>query len=74
MRRVVVLLLDRLEIAEELLLARDRKRDGEKLGALDLVAKLRALVERAVVVVYIALRSRMGCAIASSAIRSITSG
>jgi len=73
MRRVVVPLRDSLELLKKSVLARDWERDSKKLRSLDLVAKFRALFERAVMVGYIALRSGMECAIASSTIRSITS-
>ena len=70
---VVVLLRDRAEVFEKRGFAGDWKRDSQKFGPLDFVAKFRAVFERPVVIGYIALRSRMGCAIASSTIRSITS-
>ena len=73
MGRVVMFLRDRAELLEESRFASDWKRDSEKLGPLDLVTKFRTIFERPVMVGYIALRSRMGCAIASSTIRSITS-
>ena len=73
MGRVVMFLRDRAELLEESRFAHDRKRDSEELGPLDLVTKFRAILEGLVMVGYIALRSRMGCAIASSTIRSITS-
>ena len=73
MRRVVMAFRDRLELLKESVLARDWERDSKKLRSLDLVAEFRALFESAVMIGYIALRSRMGCAIASSTIRSMTS-
>ena len=73
MRRIVVALCDRIELRKERDLARDWKRDSKKLGSLDLVTKLGALFERAVMVGYIALRSGMVWAMASSTIRSIRS-
>ena len=73
MRRVVMALRDRSELLEKSRFARDWERDSKKVRSLDLVAKLRAVFEGPVVVGYIALRSRMGCAIASSTIRSMTS-
>jgi hypothetical protein len=73
MRRVVMLLRDRLELLKKSVLARDWKRDSKELRSLDLVAKFRALFERAVMIGYIALRSGMECAIASSTMRSIRS-
>jgi hypothetical protein len=73
MRRVVMPLRDRTELLKKSVLARDWKRDPKELRSLDLVAKFRALFESAVMVGYIALRSGMECAIASSTIRSMTS-
>jgi hypothetical protein len=73
MRSVEIALRDRIELREKFSLRRDRKCDAEEFGALDFVTKLDSVARRAVVIVYIALRSRMGCAIASSTIRSITS-
>jgi hypothetical protein len=60
MRRIEVALCDGIELRKKRGLGRDWKCDSKKLGSLDLLAKLRALSERAVMVGYIALRSRMG--------------
>ena len=73
MRRVVMPLRDSLELLKKSGLARDWKSDSKKLRSLDLVAKFRALFESAVMIGYIALRSGMEWAIASSTIRSIRS-
>src|SRR5205085_1646330 len=43
MRRIEVLLLDPLQLREECVIARHRKRDAEKIGALDLLPELGAL-------------------------------
>jgi hypothetical protein len=73
MRRVVVSLSDCAERLKKSVLARDWERNPKELRSLDLVAKFRSLFERAVMVGYIALRSGMVWAIASSTMRSIRS-
>ena len=73
MRRIEAPFRDGIELGEEFVFACNWKRDSEEFGALDLLLELDACSNRAVVIVYIALRSRMGCAIASSTIRSIMS-
>ena len=73
MRRIEVAFCDGIELRKERGFGLDWKCDSKKLGSLDLLSKFRALPERTVMVGYIALRSRMGCAIASSTIRSIRS-
>ena len=73
MRRVVMAFRDRVQRLTELRFIGERKRDAEKIGAFDFEAMLDSGCNRTVVIVQTALRSRMGCFIASCTIRSMTS-
>lgn len=65
MRSVVMVPSDRIQRLIELRFIGDRESDAQEIGALDFEAVLDLGGDRAVVIVQIALRSRIGCFIAS---------
>ena len=73
MRRIVMALGNGGQRLVELRVIGNRKGDGQEIGAFDFEAVLDSDCNRTIVIVQTALRSRMGCFIASCTIRSITS-
>jgi hypothetical protein len=73
MRRIEMPLRDPVAFREEVVVRRDREGDAQELRSLDLCPKFGTILNRPVVIAYVALRSRMGCSIAGWTIRSITS-